>query len=48
MCAVTPNSSNAYRDDLIQYLRPFAAEGKEVGDGDIQAFFDARKAGGSS
>jgi len=30
------------RDDLMQYLRPFAAEGREVNENDIQAFFDAR------
>jgi E3 ubiquitin-protein ligase UBR7 len=36
-----------FRDDLIQYLRPFAAEGKEVSESDVQAFFDARREGRS-
>jgi hypothetical protein len=34
-----------FSDDLMQYLRPFAAEGKEVNETDIQAFFDARREG---
>jgi len=36
------------RDDLMQYLRPFAAEGKEVNESDIQAFFNARREGSKS
>jgi hypothetical protein len=32
----------------MQYLRPFAAEGKEVNEDDIQAFFDARRQGEKS
>ncbi|KAF8904557.1 hypothetical protein CPB85DRAFT_1376906 [Mucidula mucida] len=31
---------NAMRDNLVQYLRPFANEGKVVGDEDVKAFFD--------
>lgn len=35
------------RDGLMQYLKPFAEQGKEVNEGDIQAFFEARKQGKS-
>ena len=35
------------RDGLMQYLKPFAEEGKEVNESDIQAFFEAKKQGGS-
>ncbi|PBK71494.1 hypothetical protein ARMSODRAFT_934247 [Armillaria solidipes] len=31
---------NAMRDDLVQYLRPFAQEGKVVGEVDVRAFFN--------
>lgn len=27
----------------MQYLKPFAEEGKEVNESDIQAFFEAKK-----
>lgn len=33
------------RDDLMSYLRPFAAQGKAVGEEDINRFFEARKSG---
>jgi len=33
---------NDMRDELVQYLRPFAQEGKVVGETDVKAFFDAR------
>ncbi|KZT70600.1 hypothetical protein DAEQUDRAFT_725137 [Daedalea quercina L-15889] len=33
---------NEMRDDLMNHLRPFAQEGKEVTEADIRAFFDAR------
>ena len=33
------------RDSLMDHLRPFALEGKEVTEGDIRAFFDARMNG---
>jgi len=35
------------RDGLMQYLKPFAEQGKEVNESDIQAFFEARKQGKS-
>ncbi|OBZ77537.1 putative E3 ubiquitin-protein ligase UBR7 [Grifola frondosa] len=35
---------NEMRDDLMNHLRPFAQEGKEVTEADIRAFFDARMA----
>ncbi|KAF8823397.1 hypothetical protein HHX47_DHR10000095 [Lentinula edodes] len=31
---------NAMRDDLVQYLRPFAQEGKVVNEADVRNFFD--------
>jgi len=31
------------RDGLMQYLKPFAEQGREVNESDIQAFFEARK-----
>ncbi|CCM01773.1 uncharacterized protein FIBRA_03840 [Fibroporia radiculosa] len=33
---------NEMRDNLMQHLRPFAQEGKEVTEADIRAFFDAQ------
>lgn len=33
------------RDGLMNHLRPFAQEGKEVTEADIRAFFDARMNG---
>lgn len=36
-----------YRDGLMQYLKPFAEQGKEVNESDIQTFFEARKQGQS-
>lgn len=33
---------NDMRDELVQYLRPFALEGKVVADTDVRAFFDAK------
>ena len=30
------------RDGLVQYLRPFAQEGKVVSEADVRAFFEAR------
>lgn len=36
-----------HRDGLMQYLKPFAEQGKEVNESDIQAFFEARKQGKS-
>jgi E3 ubiquitin-protein ligase UBR7 len=42
LCA--PNSvPSPNRDGLKQYLKPFAEQGKEVNESDIQAFFEARK-----
>jgi hypothetical protein len=35
------------RDGLMQYLKPFAEQNKEVNESDIQAFFEARKQGKS-
>ncbi|KAF9788430.1 hypothetical protein BJ322DRAFT_1106424 [Thelephora terrestris] len=35
------------RDGLMQYLKPFAEQDKEVNESDIQAFFEARKQGKS-
>lgn len=32
------------RDDLLSYLRPFAQEGKVVGEYDIRTFFEERMA----
>ena len=29
-------------DDLLQYLRPFAQEGKVVGEADVRRFFEER------
>lgn len=29
-------------DELVQYLRPFAQQGKVVNETDVKAFFDAR------
>jgi E3 ubiquitin-protein ligase UBR7 len=34
---------NDMRDELVQYLRPFAQEGKVVNETDVKAFFDARE-----
>lgn len=34
--------SRLNRDGLVQYLRPFAQEGKVVGEADVKAFFEAR------
>ncbi|KAJ7267385.1 hypothetical protein C8J57DRAFT_364703 [Mycena rebaudengoi] len=34
---------NAMRDNLRDYLRPFAEEGKVVADADVQSFFEALK-----
>ena len=31
------------RDDLLSYLRPFAEEGKVVGDADIRQFFEEKQ-----
>ncbi|CAE6355252.1 unnamed protein product [Rhizoctonia solani] len=36
---------NAMRDDLMLYLRPFAASGREVREEDITAFFQRRRQG---
>ncbi|KAH7922543.1 hypothetical protein BV22DRAFT_1094441 [Leucogyrophana mollusca] len=36
---------NDMRDDLMAYLRPFAQEGKVVGESDVTAFFEALKEG---
>ncbi|KAI0055286.1 hypothetical protein BV25DRAFT_1873175 [Artomyces pyxidatus] len=33
---------NDMRDDLVQFLRPFAQEGKVVAEEDVRAFFDQR------
>jgi len=33
------------RDGLMQYLKPFAEQGREVNESDIEAFFEARKQG---
>jgi len=33
---------NDMRDGLVQYLRPFAQEGKVVSEADVRAFFEAR------
>ena len=30
-------------DELVQYLRPFAQQGKVVNETDVKAFFDARQ-----
>lgn len=30
------------RDDLLQYLRPFAQEGKVVNEADVRGFFQER------
>ncbi|KAF9652491.1 hypothetical protein BDM02DRAFT_2751891 [Thelephora ganbajun] len=35
------------RDGLMQYLKPFAEQGKEVNESDIQVFFESRKRGES-
>jgi len=35
---------NDMRDDLLSYLRPFAAEGRVVGENDMKEFFEQRKA----
>ncbi|KAA1472622.1 hypothetical protein DENSPDRAFT_838947 [Dentipellis sp. KUC8613] len=35
---------NNMRDDLVQFLRPFAQEGKVVAEEDIRAFFDRERA----
>jgi E3 ubiquitin-protein ligase UBR7 len=32
---------NAMRDELVQYLRPFAQEGKVVSEADVRTFFDS-------
>jgi len=34
---------NAMRDGLMDYLRPFAMEGRVVQDTDVRAFFEAKK-----
>jgi len=34
---------NAMRDNLVQYLRPFAQEGKVVNEADVRSFFDDLK-----
>lgn len=36
---------NSMRDGLITFLKPFAEEGKVVGDGDIEGFFQTLKEG---
>ncbi|KAH7915581.1 hypothetical protein BJ138DRAFT_1141652 [Hygrophoropsis aurantiaca] len=36
---------NDMRDDLMAYLRPFAQEGKVVGEADVTAFFETLNAG---
>ncbi|VDB99561.1 unnamed protein product [Peniophora sp. CBMAI 1063] len=36
---------NDMRDELMSYLRPFAEQGKAVGEEDINRFFEARKSG---
>lgn len=33
---------NNMRDELVQYLRPFAQEGKVVAEADVKAFFEAK------
>jgi E3 ubiquitin-protein ligase UBR7 len=30
-------------DELVQYLRPFAQQGKVVNEADVKAFFEARQ-----
>jgi E3 ubiquitin-protein ligase UBR7 len=45
LCCVLTCLSHRTRDDLMAYLRPFAQEGRVVGDADISAFFEARRAG---
>ncbi|TCD69313.1 hypothetical protein EIP91_008069 [Steccherinum ochraceum] len=39
---------NQMRDELMNHLRPFAQEGKEVTEADIRGFFDAKLAAKSS
>lgn len=39
---------NAMRNDLLQYLRPFAQEGKVVSEADVRSFFDSLQKDGSS
>ncbi|TFK50451.1 hypothetical protein OE88DRAFT_257164 [Heliocybe sulcata] len=36
---------NAMRDGLMDYLRPFAEDGRVVEEGDVKAFFEAKMAG---
>ncbi|KDQ16851.1 hypothetical protein BOTBODRAFT_106538 [Botryobasidium botryosum FD-172 SS1] len=35
---------NELRDDLLQYLRPFAAEGRIVSEDDVKGFFESKRA----
>lgn len=35
-------ASDGRRDDLVQFLRPFAQEGKVVAEEDIRTFFEMK------